>query len=67
LNDDGKLGVRLVGANNIVAFAPITLVRDTAQGVWITGLDETTDVIIVGQEYVTAGVTVAPTFQEVAQ
>lgn len=67
LNDDGKLGVRLVGANNIVAFAPITLVRDTAQGVWITGLDETADVIIVGQEYVTAGVTVAPTFQEVAQ
>lgn len=67
LNDEGTLGVRLVGPENIVKFAPISLVRDTVQGVWVTGLDETADVIIVGQEYVTEGVSVAPTFREAAK
>lgn len=67
LNDQGILGVRLVGPENVVAFAPIKLLRDTAQGVWVTGLAETTDVIVIGQEYVTDGVTVAPTYQEAAQ
>jgi len=67
LNDDGVLGVRLVGPENVVSFAPIKLVRDTIQGVWVTGLGQSADVIIIGQEYVTDGVTVAPTFQEAAQ
>lgn len=67
LNDDGVLGVRLVGPENVVIFAPIKLVRDTIQGVWVTGLEQSADVIIIGQEYVTDGVTVAPTFQEAAQ
>ncbi|WP_319823404.1 efflux RND transporter periplasmic adaptor subunit [Thalassovita sp.] len=67
LNDDGKLGVRTVGVENLVEFAPVTLVRDTAQGVWVTGLAESADVIVVGQEYVTDGVTVEPTFREAAQ
>lgn len=64
LNDDGALGVRLVDADRIARFAPVSLIRDTAKGVWITGLDETADVIIVGQEYVTDGVPVIPTYRE---
>ncbi len=67
LNDEGTLGVRTVGPENVVVFAPVSLVRDTAQGVWVTGLPETADVIVVGQEYVTDGVTVEPTFTEAAQ
>ena len=67
LNDDGALGVRLVGDGDIVKFAPIKLVRDTIDGVWVTGLDETANVIIVGQEYVTEGVQVAPTYREAQQ
>lgn len=67
LNDEGDLGVRLVDAEAVVAFAPIGIMRDTASGVWVTGLPETADVIVVGQEYVTAGVTVAPTWEEVSQ
>jgi multidrug efflux system membrane fusion protein len=43
------------------------LVRDTAQGVWVTGLSEQADVIVLGQEYVTNGVPVAPKFAEVSQ
>jgi multidrug efflux system membrane fusion protein len=67
LNDDGTLGVRMVDGDDIVAFAPVTIMRDTMQGVWVTGLPDTADVIVVGQEYVTAGVKVAPTWEEVSQ
>ena len=67
LNDDGTLGVRLVDQNAVVAFAPVTIMRDTSSGVWVTGLPEVADVIVVGQEYVTAGVTVAPSWQEATQ
>lgn len=67
LDDEGTLGVRLVDADAVVAFAAVDLMRDTADGVWVTGLPEEADVIVVGQEYVTAGVTVAPTWQEVTQ
>ncbi|WP_164661178.1 efflux RND transporter periplasmic adaptor subunit [Tropicibacter sp. Alg240-R139] len=67
LNNDGQLGVRAVGANNIVQFHPVTLIKDQADGVWVGGLSERTDVIVVGQEFVTQGVRVVPTYQEAAQ
>ena len=64
LNDDGTLGVRIVDDNNVVDFQPVTILNDTPNGVWLGGLDDIANVIVVGQEYVTKGVTVAPTFQE---
>ncbi len=64
LNDEGTLGVRIVGENDEVAFVPVDLLRDTPNGVWLSGLPDEADVIVVGQEYVTAGVRVAPTFRE---
>ncbi|MES0860826.1 efflux RND transporter periplasmic adaptor subunit [Ruegeria sp. SCPT10] len=67
LNNEGQLGVRTVGAGNIVDFAPIRVLRDTAEGVWVGGLAETVDIIVVGQEFVIRGVTVAPTYQEASQ
>ncbi len=67
LNDEGTLGVRAIDDNAIVSFHPVELMRDTAEGVWVTGLDDKANVIVVGQEYVIAGVQVAPTFQELSQ
>ncbi|WP_170595452.1 efflux RND transporter periplasmic adaptor subunit [Ruegeria arenilitoris] len=67
LNNEGQLGVRTVGAGNVVDFVPIRLLRDTADGVWVGGLAETVDIIVVGQEFVTAGVVVAPTYKDVSQ
>ncbi|MEO1106285.1 MAG: efflux RND transporter periplasmic adaptor subunit [Pseudomonadota bacterium] len=67
LNNEGQLGVRTVGAGNIVDFAPTRVLRDTAEGVWVGGLAETVDIIVVGQEFVIRGVTVAPTYQEASQ
>ena len=67
LDNEGTLGVRMVDAQDKVTFAPVSVMRDTMDGIWVTGLPEVADVIVVGHEYVTAGVTVAPTWQEVSQ
>ena len=67
LDDEGTLGVRLVDADSRALFTSITLLRDTPQGVWMTGLPESADVIVIGQEYVTDGVPVKPAYQELGQ
>jgi multidrug efflux system membrane fusion protein len=67
LNDDGQLGVRTVDGNSQALFMPVKLLRDTREGVWLTGLPETVDVILLGQEYVTDGVPVTASFEEVDQ
>jgi multidrug efflux system membrane fusion protein len=67
LNDDGVLGVRSIDENAVVAFHPVRLLRDTPDGVWLAGLEDEVDVIVLGQEYVVAGVTVAPSYEELSQ
>ena len=67
LNNDGALGLRVINAEGVVSFQTVQLLRDTVDGVWLTGLPEKLDVIVVGQEYVTAGVKVDPTFREFDQ
>jgi RND family efflux transporter, MFP subunit len=54
LDDEGVLGVRTV-ENDTVAFYPVTIVSDTREGVWVTGLPAVSNVITVGQENVSAG------------
>ncbi len=67
LNADGKMGVRIVGTDSLVEFVPVAVLRDTPQGVWLSGLPDEADVIVVGQDFVTAGVRVAATYQEATQ
>ncbi|MCB1334971.1 MAG: efflux RND transporter periplasmic adaptor subunit [Roseivivax sp.] len=67
LSDEGELGVRTVDAEEKALFKPVTLLRDTREGVWLTGLADTETVITVGQEYVTDGVPVAPSFEDIIQ
>ena len=67
LNDQGDLGVRLVTDDNTAKFMPVTLLRDTISGVWLAGLPDRADVIIIGQEFVIDGVRVAPSYQEIGQ
>jgi multidrug efflux system membrane fusion protein len=64
LNNEGRLGVRLVGDGDRVLFSPVRLLRDNVDGVWVAGLPDTADVIVVGQDFVTEGVKVAPTWRE---
>ena len=67
LNDEGTLGVRTIDDQSQAVFMPVSVLRDTAEGVLVTGLPDQVDVITVGQEFVTDGVTVAPSFEEVIQ
>ncbi len=67
LNDDGTMGVRIVTEEQTAKFVAVDFLRDTPNGVWLSGLPETADVIIIGQEYVIDGVPVTPTFQELGQ
>ncbi|MBR9842912.1 MAG: efflux RND transporter periplasmic adaptor subunit, partial [Rhodobacteraceae bacterium] len=62
LNDDGTLGVRIVDEAGIVAFAPVDIQRDTKEGVWLTGLPDSANIITIGQEFVVQGVKVEPVF-----
>lgn len=66
LNDEGRLGVRVV-RDATAAFAPVSVLRDTRDGIWVSGLEGLTEVIVVGQEFVTDGVPVAVTLRETAQ
>lgn len=67
LNNNGQLGVRVVGEDNIVLFNPVDLMLDDIDGIWAKGLPDEVDVIVVGQDFVTEGVRVLPTFQEINQ
>jgi membrane fusion protein, multidrug efflux system len=55
LDDEGVLGIRTVEAGNKVAFHPVTIIKDTREGVWVVGLPFKINVITVGQEYVQPG------------
>ena len=58
LDDGGRLGLRLIDGNNRTFFAPVRVLRDAAEGFWVSGLPEVADVVTVGHEYVTDGIVV---------
>ena len=64
LDDDGELGVRIIDADSRAEFVPVTVLRDTVDGMFVSGLPERADIIVVGQEFVIDGVPVTPTFRE---
>lgn len=64
LNNEGQLGVRTVDLSDTVRFFAVKIVRDQPDGVWLTGLPDVADVIVVGQDFVVEGVVVAPTYRE---
>lgn len=55
LDEKGQIGVRIVDDKNRVRMIPVEIVADTPEGVWVSGLPPTAKVIIVGQDYVSAG------------
>lgn len=61
LNSEGAVGVRVI-ENGEARFKPTQILRDSGEGVWLGGLPEKADVILVGQEFVTDGAAVEPTF-----
>ena len=55
LLDDGTVGVKAIGNNNDVIFYPTKTIKDTIDGMWVSGLPETVELIISGQEYISIG------------
>jgi len=55
LDAAGRQGVRYVMPDNRVAFAPVTVLEQAPQGVWVAGLSGDTRLITVGQAYVSEG------------
>jgi multidrug efflux system membrane fusion protein len=60
LGDDGALGVR-VARDGYAQFHHVQLIDESAEGMWVTGLPETAEVIVVGQEFVADGSPVTTT------
>jgi membrane fusion protein, multidrug efflux system len=54
LDDTGEVGIRAV-EDSKVTFYPVTILSDSRDGIWVTGLPASVDVITVGQEFVQAG------------
>ena len=62
LDDTGRLGIRAV-EDDMAVFHSVSIISDTAEGVWVTGLPDQVEVIVVGQEYVTKGRRVTVTYR----
>lgn len=60
LSPEGRLGVKTVGDDDRVVFNPIKVVRAEIDGLWVTGMPETSRIITVGQGFVSEGEAVAP-------
>jgi multidrug efflux system membrane fusion protein len=62
LGDDGDMGIRTLDESNRVVFNPVHIVEDGPEGLWVTGLPGTVNLITVGQEYVSVGERVEPVY-----
>ncbi len=55
LNNENKLGVKLINNGNIVSFAPVTIIRDERNGTWVSGIPSGTRIVSIGHQLVEAG------------
>lgn len=58
LDDDGRIGVKIVDAGNIVRFVPVKILSDHTDAMLVTGIPDQASIITVGQEFVVPGQTV---------
>ena len=61
LDADGVLGAKAVQDQKVV-FYPLDVLADTREGVWVSGLPKSVDLIVLGQEYVSKGQAVQARF-----
>ena len=61
LTDEGNIGVRTVNSESKVEFHSIKIIKDTADGLWVSGIPQFSNLIVQGQGFVENGQTVAVT------
>lgn len=59
-SSEGELGVRIVDGQDRVGFAPIGIVEDGRETLWVSGIADGASVIVQGQDFVVVGQHVAP-------
>nr|WP_321462445.1 efflux RND transporter periplasmic adaptor subunit [uncultured Cohaesibacter sp.] len=60
LSEDGRLGLKAMDVENKVIFYEVVVERAQQDGVWVSGLPESVDLITIGQGFVAEGETVSP-------
>jgi membrane fusion protein, multidrug efflux system len=50
ISDDGMIGLRVVGPDNIAQFAPVTLIDDGEDGMIVTGVPDGVRIVVAGQD-----------------
>jgi membrane fusion protein, multidrug efflux system len=55
LSETGELGLRVVGADKVAAFAPVTIIDDTEGGLVVAGVPDGLRIITAGQDLVRDG------------
>lgn len=55
LNDEGKLGIRIVNNGKYANFVEIIILEDSEEGLWVTGIPQEVEIIIQGQGFVENG------------
>ena len=55
LNDEVKLGIRIVTENNAAMFKEINILEDSEDGLWVTNIPNIVEIIIQGQGFVEDG------------
>ena len=55
LAEDGQLGLRIVGADDLAQFAAVKIIDDTPEGLVVTGVPEGVRIITAGQDLVQNG------------
>ena len=61
LDTNGEMGVRVVSKLKS-KFKKVLILKDTTNGVWVSGLNEKENVIVVGQEYLTDDMIIIPSY-----
>ena len=64
LDEQGNIGVKLV-TDSIVQFTPIEIIKSESDGIWLTGLGDQANIIVLGQGFVRAGDKVEAIFDQV--
>jgi multidrug efflux system membrane fusion protein len=55
LDDDGRIGVKLIGEEGRARFHAVSIIGEDLEGVWVAGLDGAQRIIVRGQDYVKDG------------
>ncbi len=55
LNDEGQIGLRVVGADNVARFVAVSIIEDGEKGLVIAGVPDGVRVVVAGQDLIRDG------------